>query len=136
MSGQSEQPPTILESTTAAIADVSPAWAAVVDPVARCGDDLVDRLGRDRARGVELIREGWLVHRGASRVIDGASPDLALLIGDWCYAAGLCSITDHGTLDDVSRLAALVADVSVRAGDPIDELAGTWNDALEAMHDG
>lgn len=115
--------------------DVSPAWEDVtIDPHdTPAAPPAV--AGRDRAIGVESIREGWLLHRGQSRIASGASPDLALLVGDWCYAAGLCSIADHGSLDDVARLATLVATVSARADESIDALRPTWQQTLEAMHD-
>jgi hypothetical protein len=85
---------------------------------------------------VELIREGWLTHRGVARIATGASPNLALLIGDWCYAAGLCAIADHGSLDDVAALAELVADLSARAEESTQALDPYWSTALEAMHHG
>lgn len=126
---------TPIGAVAARMAEVSPSWANVVTAPEQApgADGRVLSLGRDRAHGVEAIREGWLLHRDASRVVDGASPDLALLMGDWCYAAGLCTITDHGTLDDVAQLARLVADVSARAGETAEELAPRWNDAVESM---
>ena len=116
------------------LADVSPAWAAVViDPDHAPTSSVATSLGRDRERGVESIREGWLLHRAASRLAPAASPDLALLVGDWCYAAGLCTIADHGTLDDVAALARLVADLSARCDEPIDALQGHWSETIAAM---
>ncbi|MEO6867854.1 MAG: hypothetical protein ABI200_07515 [Gaiellales bacterium] len=118
------------------LADVSPAWAAaIIDPeLAPSDDPLAATLGRSRAQGVESIREGWLLHRAASRLGPDASPDLALLMGDWCYAAGLCTIADHGSLDDVARLAALIANVSARADEPVEQLNIHWTETTEAMH--
>lgn len=122
-------------AVAARIADVSPAWARVAtSPVAApISTPAVELLGRDRAQGVESIREGWLLHRGAARVVQDASPDLALLIGDWCYAAGLCQIADEGSLDDVAELAGLIADVSVRVTETPDELQPRWDQSMEAM---
>lgn len=117
------------------LADVSPAWASVTINPTTAPPGAPDRISRDRAIGVESIREGWLLHRAASRLAADASPDLALLVGDWCYAAGLCEIADHGSLDDVERLAALVADVSARCDEPIDALAQRWDETTEALHD-
>jgi hypothetical protein len=111
------------------LADVSPAWAAACVDAASIPPSSVDAGTRDRTIGVEAIREGWLLHRGASRIATGSGEDLALLVGDWCYAAGLCAIADHGSLDDVADLAALVADVSVRAGEPIEALDERWDEA-------
>lgn len=116
------------------IAEVSPAWKAVtIDPAAAPSTTASAELGRDRERGVESIREGWLLHRGASRLAAAASPDLALLVGDWCYAAGLCTISDHGSLEDVAALARLVADVSARCDQPIDALEARWTDTLDVL---
>ena len=117
------------------LADVSPAWAAVTIAPATAPSGAPDGISRDRAIGVESIREGWLLHRAASRLAADASPDLALLVGDWCYAAGLCEIADHGSLDDVERLADLVADVSARCDEPVDALAPRWDETTGAMRD-
>ncbi len=117
--------------------DVSPAWAAVTcEPTDAPADDAFDVGSRDRTTGVEAIREGWLLHRNASRIVDGASPDLALLVGDWCYAAGLCDVADHGSLDDVARLARLMADVSARAGETVEALDPYWQQAAKELHRG
>lgn len=130
-------PPSTLGAIAQRIADVSPAWRAVtVAPGSAPGATELPGLSRDRTRGVESIREGWLLHRGASRISENASPDLALLIGDWCYAAGLCTIADNGTLDDVAQLARLVADVSARFEEPIDALQSRWLETIEEMRHG
>jgi hypothetical protein len=130
--GESEPLPP-LDVVAGRLADVSPAWAAVISARTATSSLPVSGLGRDRTIGVEAIREGWLLHRDAARLVAGASPDLALLMGDWCYAAGLCDIADHGTLDDVATLATLIADVSARADEPIDALEPRWHDATTAM---
>lgn len=113
--------------------DVSPAWQAATTDPQHVRSEAPSVAGRDRAIGVESIREGWLLHRGHSRIAASASPDLALLVGDWCYAAGLCAIADHGSLDDVAILASLVADVSARAGESIEALDERWGAATEQL---
>jgi hypothetical protein len=115
------------------LADVSPAWAAVTSAHPATSSLSVSGLSRDRTIGVEAIREGWLLHRAAARIVDGVSPDLALLMGDWCYAAGLCDIADHGSLDDVATLATLIADVSTRVDEPTDALEPHWQKTLDSM---
>ncbi len=127
------EPMPVLGVVAQRLADVSPAWDAVTVAPANAPKSATDGISRDRAIGVEAIREGWLLHRTASRLAAEASPDLALLIGDWCYAAGLCDIADHGSLDDVAELAGLVADVSARCDEPIDALAPRWEQSIEAM---
>ena len=112
---------------------------------ARCG-----RPARPAPRGPEVdqhgdscprddLLEGRLVcvqrlgHRTESRLAAAASPDLGLLLGDWCYAEGLCTIADHGELDDIAELARLVADVSARANERIADLDPRWDEATAAM---
>jgi hypothetical protein len=131
------RPTTPVGAVAARLGDVAPAWRRVTAPPldAPRSTPAIELLGRDRAQGVEAIREGWLLHRGAARIVHDASPDLSLLMGDWCYAAGLCSITDHGTLDDVATLARLVADVSVGVDRSVEELEPRWDEALESLRD-
>jgi hypothetical protein len=129
------RPSSPLGAVAARMAEVSPSWAQVTEDAHRAplSAPAIELLGRDRAQGVESIREGWLLHRDAARVVSGASPDLALLMGDWCYAAGLCTIADHGSLDDIATLATLVADVSARADEPVDALESRWDETMESM---
>jgi len=115
------------------IADVSPSWASASVAADRAPASTDLGIGRDRTIGVESIREGWLLHRGASRIAAAASPDLALLVGDWCYAAGLREVTEHGSLDQVAALAELVADLSADPADTDDALAARWSAALAAL---
>lgn len=133
---ETEERPTpvpVLGVVAQRLADVSPTWAQVTVAAGTATDEGPAGLSRDRAIGVESIREGWLLHRAASRLAADASPDLALLIGDWCYAAGLCEIADHGSLDDIEQLAALVAEVSARCHEPVDALAPRWDETRAAM---
>jgi len=116
-----------LDSLADAIASVSPDWASKIARGA-CSS-----AGCSSVRGFESIREGWLLHRGQSRLVPGASPDLALLIGDWCYAAGLREITEHGSLDDVAVLADLIAAMSTQSEVAIEDLTPQWADAQRAL---
>ena len=52
---------------------------------------------------VEAIREGYLLHYGEPRLLDGADPDLVLLAGDYLYALGLERLA---ALGDVRRCAS------------------------------
>lgn len=93
------------------IASVSPRWRdALRDEPA--GQPLSANV-RD---AVETIREGHLLHHGESRVLraDTSAP-MKLLIGDYCYAAGLCDIAEARDVPAVRTLAGLIADVSVMA---------------------
>jgi len=58
---------------------------------------------------VEAVREGYLLHYGDARVVDGSDPDLALLAGDRLYALGLAKLADAGDLDSVRELADVIA---------------------------
>jgi hypothetical protein len=69
---------------------------------------------------VEAIREGYLQHYGAGRVVRPDDPDLALLAGDRLYALGLERLAAIGDLDSVAELADMIA-LSAQAhaeGDP------------------
>jgi hypothetical protein len=69
---------------------------------------------------IELIREGYLVHYGAGRVVRPEDPDLALLAGDRMYALGLARLAALGDLDAVIELADVIS-LSAQAhaaGDP------------------
>lgn len=116
-------------------AEVGRDWAAAA--VDRPGSGWVPAgsLPQLLATGAEAIREGWLLHRGSGRVLTGdASAGLRLLVGDWCYASGLCDVADAGTLDHVAELADLVADVSsVDAGPGEPTIERRWNEALARL---
>ena len=58
---------------------------------------------------VEAVREGYLLHYGAPRVVAGADPDLALLAGDYLYALGLERLAALGDLEAVRELSDLIS---------------------------
>ncbi|MDQ3571928.1 MAG: hypothetical protein M3383_03595 [Actinomycetota bacterium] len=58
---------------------------------------------------VESIREGYLLHYGEPRVVQGADPDLRLLAGDYLYALGLERLAALGDLPAVRALSDLIA---------------------------
>jgi hypothetical protein len=58
---------------------------------------------------VEAIREGYLLHYGAPRLVVDAEPDLALLAGDYLYALGLRRLSLLGDLDAVRELSDLIS---------------------------
>jgi hypothetical protein len=81
-----------------------------------------------------MIREGYLMHHGRSRLFLQADPDLALLTGDYLYAAGLVEICGTGDLDAVAALAALISDCSRRRGDGVAEGDDRlWADTIAAL---
>ncbi len=54
---------------------------------------------------VETIYEGYLLHYGASRVLDSPEADLSLLAGDRLYALGLARLVTLGDTEAVAELA-------------------------------
>ena len=51
----------------------------------------------------EAIREGFLLHYGTPRLLDGADPDLLLLAGDYLYALGLERLAARGDVERGAR---------------------------------
>ncbi|MBC7644519.1 MAG: hypothetical protein H7123_05280 [Thermoleophilia bacterium] len=139
--------PSDVQLLAARIAEVSAQWNSAVTSGVAAGK----RQGNLRAvqvaglrdglsLGVEGIREGWLIHSGVSRVLkDNVSGGLSLLVGDYCYAAGLCDIAAAGDLDAVSTLADLIATVAElaleapRDGDAPDPGTLAWEAALAEL---
>ena len=80
--------------------------------------------------GVETIYEGHLVHRGRSRLFSTADPDLALLAGDYLYAAGLREICTTG---DVAAVATLAELISACSRDPGVDGASLWDAAVAEL---
>ncbi len=86
---------------------------------------------------VEAIREGYLLHYAAGRVIRSDDPDLALLAGDRLYALGLARLAELGDLEAVAELADVIS-LTAQAhaeGDP--ERAGAvWEAGARAVGEG
>jgi hypothetical protein len=58
---------------------------------------------------IEAVREGYLLHYGAPRLMSREDDDLALLAGDRLYALGLERLAAAGDLLAVAALADLIA---------------------------
>jgi hypothetical protein len=58
---------------------------------------------------VESVREGYLLHYGTPRVIEGADADMRLLAGDYLYALGLERLAGLGDLPAVRELSDLIS---------------------------
>jgi hypothetical protein len=58
---------------------------------------------------IEAVREGYLLHYGAPRLMSREDDDLALLAGDRLYALGLERLAAAGDLAAVNALADLIA---------------------------
>jgi hypothetical protein len=108
------------EIRTRAAAD-SPLWAAALLPGDPPAPEYQGRCAPPYLLGVEMIREGYLLHHGRARLFSQADRDLALLTGDYLYAAGLVEICATGDLAAVATLAELIAQCSRRRGDRVDD---------------
>ncbi len=71
--------------------------------------DVVAARGDSYPLLVEAIREGYLQHYGAGRVVQPDDADLALLAGDRLYALGLERLAATGDLEAVAELADVIA---------------------------
>jgi hypothetical protein len=82
-----------------------------------------------------MIREGYLLHNGRARLFAQDDADLALLTGDYLYAAGLVEICGTGDLDAVRALAGLIARCSHNRGEqrPSGDDDALWDTALAAL---
>jgi hypothetical protein len=58
---------------------------------------------------VEAIREGYLLHYGAGRLLRDDDRDLILLAGDHLYALGLARLAALGDLEAVTELADVIS---------------------------
>jgi hypothetical protein len=63
----------------------------------------------DVAFVIEAIREGYLLHYGAGRLLRDEDPDLALLAGDHLYALGLARLATLGDLEAVAELSDVIS---------------------------
>jgi hypothetical protein len=61
------------------------------------------------ALGLETIYEAYLLHYGRSRLFAARDRQTALLLGDYLYAHGLVRIAEHGEVEVVAELAALIS---------------------------
>ncbi len=99
-------------------------WSAIADEAAResplWGEALRDDPEHEAvfspllpepryALGLETIYEGYLLHYGRPRLFAPADSHTALLLGDYLYAHGLVRIAEHGQVEVVADLAALIS---------------------------
>ena len=100
------------------------------------------RGGRPRAAAdparyallVEAIREGYLLHYGAGRVVSSDDADLALLAGDQLYAIGLAELAELGDLDAVGELADVISLTAAAQAVADEELAeAVWEAGAVAV---
>lgn len=122
------------EIRTRAAAD-SPLWAAALVEGEAPPPAFAGRLPESHLLGVEMIREGYLMHHGSARLFTQDDADLSLLTGDYLYAAGLVEICSTGDLAAVETLAELIAACSRARGEgrPLAEDEALWDAALAKL---
>jgi len=83
---------------------------------------------------MEAVREGYLLHYGESRLLDGHDPDLALLAGDYLYALGLDRLAALGDTEAVAVLSELISRCAqLHAEGRGDEVDPLWVEAGEKL---
>lgn len=106
----------VLAGTVRALGGLLAAAVTEPEPADRPGHGALAAAGPRAARDpagyallVEAIREGYLQHYAAGRVVRPEDPDLALLAGDRLYALGLARLAEIGDLDAVTQLADVIS---------------------------
>ncbi len=87
---------------------VDPAEAPVLGPLAALGPRASAAPG-DYSQVLEAIREGYELHYGTPRLLEGQDDDLALLAGDYLYALGLERLAALGDGEAVAELSDLIS---------------------------
>jgi hypothetical protein len=83
---------------------------------------------------VEAVREGYLLHYAAPRLLAGHDPDLALLAGDYLYALGIERLAALGDTEAVHRLADLISTCGrLHTEDRADEAPIAWKESIQAI---
>lgn len=78
---------------------------------------------------IECVREGYLLHYGAPRLLAPPDPELALLAGDYLYARALEALAGAGELAAIRELADLIslsAQIHATRLDPAAASARLW----------
>jgi hypothetical protein len=124
----------VLETVAERAAEASPLWASALLSEPRGELRFSGRCPDRHLLGVETIYEGYLLHHGTSRLFDQDDPDLAVLTGDYLYAAGLREICATGDLAAVDALAELIAACAARRGEAEPEPDdGLWDETVAAL---
>ena len=123
----------VLEQIRARAAADSPLWAAALLPGEPPPAEYAGRCPDTHLLGVEMIREGYLLHGGRSRLFGQDDRDLALLTGDYLYAAGLAEICATGDLTAVMTLAELISACARDRGEGAGDHEDRWTAALAAL---
>lgn len=88
----------------------------------------------ERAFVIEAVREGYLLHYGEPRTLEGMDEDLRLLAGDALYALGLERLAELGDLEAVAELADLISLCAwAHAESRTDVLPTLWGASVEML---
>ena len=80
-----------------------------------------------------MIREAYLLHHGRARVFSQDDSELALLTGDYLYAAGLVEICATGDVAAVADLAELISRCARNRGDGTGDDEIVWADCVARL---
>ncbi len=98
----------------------------VIDPGGAPPDEAPDEY----AVVMEAVREGYLLHYGESRLLQGHDADLGLLAGDYLYALGLDRLAALGDTEAVAVLSELIArSAQLHVEGREDEVPPLWDEA-------
>jgi hypothetical protein len=112
---------------------VEPAELPVFGLLAALGPAAADAPG-EYALVVEAVREGYLLHHGAPRLLRGHDADLALLAGDYLYALGIERLAVLGDAAAVAVLADLIGRCAqLHAEEREDEVPKLWRASALAI---
>jgi hypothetical protein len=87
---------------------VEPSERPVLGPLAAAGPRTAG-APLEYSLVVESIREGYELHYGTPRILDGQDENLALLAGDYLYALGLERLAALGDDEAVAELSDLIS---------------------------
>jgi hypothetical protein len=113
----------------------------VVEPAEEPGFGLVAAAGpraadapAEYALVIEAVREGYLLHYGEARLLDGHDTDLGLLAGDYLYALGIERLAALGDGESILVLADLISGCARHhAEGRADLVPDLWQRAAEAI---
>lgn len=111
----------------------SPLWSATVLPGEPPAPEYAGRCPDRYLLGVEMIREAYLLHHGRARVFSQDDSELALLTGDYLYAAGLVEICATGDVTAVADLAELISRCARNRGDDTGDDEIVWADCVARL---
>lgn len=94
----------------------------------------VSALSPERAEAVVAAWTGARLHAGVGGLLAATDPDVALLVGDWCFAHALRALATGGDLEAIGTLAtaigacaSLLGTPDLAAEDRLSRLADIWS---------